>query len=357
MITLPASSIDTFLACSIMIILVLTALVGVAQFMEPYMSSLSNRDVSERYQQLSSSLLLLPGNPSGWGQSVASPTGLGLARTGSALPYELDVDKVSRLNSLNSYSLSYSELWKALGVKDVSFQIAVKPIFDVSIDLTSTSPSGNGTIYEFKVVTAESGMPVVTDLSAYFATGNFVSRVYSPTSSNGTATLDFNISNSLVGSALMIVFAQSIATPQIVSFNVYTFSVNSSTPLPNRTFTLLSPLNYVLNASLVSPSVNILAARIFTFSHNSSLTVKAQTGLSMEYFIPTMLDSSPMVMVLTGNSGATSFAEWVAYPQLPLLVGADFNQSTAGTKIISVSSFITINNALYEVVTTWGGTN
>jgi hypothetical protein len=95
---------------------------------------------------------------------------------------------------------------------------------------------------------------------------------------------------------------------------------------------------------------------VFTFNYDFSLTEKARGEQTLEYYIPRLADSSPMIMVLTGNNGSTSFAEWVSYPQLPIQIGANFNESIAGTQIVSLSNVVTINHALYEVVTTWGGT-
>jgi hypothetical protein len=100
----------------------------------------------------------------------------------------------------------------------------------------------------------------------------------------------------------------------------------------------------------------ILKAQVFTFNYNFSLVEQTRESQSAEYSIPRLLDSSPMIMVLTGYNGSSSFAEWVSYPQLPLQIGADFSQSIAGSKIVSQSHIVTINSALYEVVTKWGGT-
>jgi hypothetical protein len=99
-----------------------------------------------------------------------------------------------------------------------------------------------------------------------------------------------------------------------------------------------------------------LNAQVFTFNYNFSLTEKAQGEQTLEYYIPKLADSSPMIIMLAGNNGSTSFAEWVPYPQLPLQVGANFNGSIAGAQIVSLSHVVIINNVLYEVVTKWGGT-
>jgi hypothetical protein len=61
------------------------------------------------------------------------------------------------------------------------------------------------------------------------------------------------------------------------------------------------------------------------------------------------------VIVITGLNGSTSFAEWVAYPQVPLQIGADFDESTTGSRIVVQNHIVAINSALYEVITKWGG--
>ncbi|HKZ93608.1 MAG TPA: hypothetical protein VJ249_03370 [Candidatus Bathyarchaeia archaeon] len=353
---MPSSSVDTFLASSIMIILALSAMVGTSKLMAPYMSDLASRDDDTRFQFLASHLLLTTGTPTKWGQMKnTKPTSLGLAKASALQPYELDVDKVSRLNSENSYSLDYSDLWQAFGVKDVSFQVEIRPPFELSIESVSNSTQGTQTVYEFEVNARKSGMPVSASLSGYVAVRDFVNKTTASTSSNGAGTLMIGIPNSTNGTAVLLVFAQSTANAQVVSFSAFAFGHNVPSPLPNLTFTRLSPLDYVLNASLFYDSVEVTKAQAFTFDHNSSLTVKAQGVQTVEYVIPRLLDASTTVMVLTGFNGSTSFAEWVVYPQIPFQIGADFSGSIAGSRIAVHSRIVTINSALYEAVTRWGG--
>jgi hypothetical protein len=286
-----------------------------------------------------------------------APTSLGLAKADSSLPYELDIDKVSRLNDGNVYSLTYAELWEALGVKDVAFQIEIKPLFELSIRLVSNSTLGNETAYGFEVATKKSGMPITADLRGYLVVENFVDKVASSTSSNGVGSMSANVPNSVNGTALLLVFARSQMNSQMVSFTAYTFSHSAPSPPPNGTFTRLSPLNHVLNVSLAYSTTEILKAQVFSFGYNFSLTEKARETQTIEYFIPQLLDPSPMMIVLTGHNGSTSFAEWVSYPQLPLQTGVNFSESITGSKIVSLNHIITINSALYEAVTKWGTTN
>jgi len=340
-----------------MVILALSAIVGASKVTTPYLNGLSSRDDAERFQQLASYVLLSTGTPSNWGQSSGTfPSRLGLAKENSEQNYELDIDKVTRLNSRNIYSLIYSQIWDALGATDVAFQLEVRTLFEVSIRLASNSTRGDQTSYEFEITTKKSGMPISTELCGYVAVRNFVNKTASFTSSNGIGSFTIGIPNWISGAALFLVTARAKTNPQIVSFDIYSFGHNSQTPLPNGTFTSLSPLAYVLKASFISSGTEIMSASIFTFNYNFSLAEKAAGVQSKEYTIPCILDSSPMVMVLTGHNASTSFAEWVPYPQLPLQVGMDFSQSVAGSKIVTQSHIVTINQALYEVVTKWGGT-
>lgn len=355
---MPSSSIDTFLASSVMIVLALSGIVGTSKLMEPYLNDLANRDSTERFQYLASHLLLTTGTPANWGQLKGTrPTSLGLAKANALKPYELDIDKVTRLNSGNIYRLDYPDLWQMLGVKDVSFRIEIRTLFELSIELVSNSNQGSQTMYEFEIISTKSGVPVAANLSSYVIVKDFVNRTTTLTSSNGVGTFSLGIPNSINGTALLLVFAQSTANPQVIAFNTHAFVHHSPNPSPNSTFTRLSPLDYVLNVSLLSPSVEILCSQIFTFNYNFNLTVTVQDAQTIEYAIPHLIDRSPMILVLTGLNGSTSFAEWVTYPQVPLEVGANFSESIAGSRIAVQNHIVAIDSALYEVVTTWGGLN
>jgi hypothetical protein len=355
---MPSSSIDTFLASSVMIVLALSGMVGTAKLMEPYLNDLANRDSTERFQYLASHLLRTTGTPANWGQLKGTkPTSLGLAEANALQPYELDIDKVSRLNSDSIYRLDYSDLWQMLGVKDVSFRIEVRTLFQLSIEPVSNSIRGSQTVYEFEVVSTRSGVPVAANLSSYVTVKDFVNGTTALTSSNGVGTFSLGIPNSINGTALLLVFAQSTANSQVVAFSTSTFGHNSPNPLPNSTFTRLSPLDYVLNVSLLSPSVEISRSQIFTFNYSFNLTATVQDTQTIEYAIPRLIDRSPVVLVLTGLNGSTSYAEWVTYPHVPLEVGANFTESTAGFKIAVQNHIVTIESALYEIVTMWGSLN
>jgi hypothetical protein len=228
-------------------------------------------------------------------------------------------------------------------------------LFDLSVQLVSNSTQGNLTVYEFEVRAEKSGMPISADLRSYVVLRDFVNDTEASTSSNGASTLTMGIPNSINGTALFLAFARSTVDPQVVSYIVYAFSHNSPNPLPNGTFVDLSPVNYILNASFAHATTEVIKAQVFTFSYNFSLTELTQGTQTVEYVVPRLIDSSASVMVVTGSNGSAYFAEWVAYPQVPLQIGADFSESITGSRVEVCSQVVTIGSALYEVVTKWGG--
>lgn len=353
---MPASSVDTFLACSIMIVLVLAATANTTNLLRPSSSELPHMNDEERFQQLARHVLLAAGSPFDWGslQDVV-PESFGLSDGDSFLPYELDIDKVSRLNSENAFSLTYTQLWQSFGVKDVSFRIEVETIFDLSTNLISSAVGANETTYEFEVSATKTGLPVSAYLRGYVVVRNYVKSFVSSTSTMGTASIITTIPNSLNGTALLLTFAKEKNIPQMVSYNVYAFGHNSPIPWPNRTFSRLSPLEYVLNATFMYPSEEILKTLVFTYNYNFSLVESVNGTQTAEYSIPRLLDPSPMLLVITGLNASSSFAEWCSYPQVPLKVGTDFEASDNGVKTVSFNDIVTVNSAMYEVVTTWGG--
>jgi hypothetical protein len=154
------------------------------------------------------------------------------------------------------------------------------------------------------------------------------------------------------GTAILIAFAKAQSNNQIVAFDAYTFAHNSQEPLPNRTYTQSSPLNHILNLTFTYPHEEAPKAMVLTFNYNFSLTETNLNEQSIEYEIPRLLDSCPMVLVATGFNSSSSFVEWTSYPQLPLTLGANF-EDDAETSAVTFSHIVTINSALYEVVTRW----
>lgn len=330
-----------------MIILASSAMAITSITLNPYLNELSQKNDVERFQQLARYLLLNPGTPPNWGSTPeVVPSSFGLALANSSHPYQLDVDKVSRLNEENAYSITYPQILDAFGVLDVALRIEIKPLFDLSVDLISDSTEGNETTYTFEIMTKKSDSPISAQLSCYVISKDYVDNVASSTSSTGNGSASVTIPNSANGTALLVSFAK--VETQIVTFNVYPFNHNSSTPEPNGTFMRLNPLNYTLNASFSYPNEEILRTQVFTYNYTFEMTQITGANQTAEYRFPHLLDASPMILVITGFNGTSTFAEWVSYPQLPTEMGVDLSVLDAAAKVVSLIFIVTINSALYE---------
>jgi len=349
---MPTSSIDTFFACSLMVVLIVSAMVGTSKVVQPYVNDLSNMNGSGCLKGLAEYLLLSTGQPSDWGKMKGNiPTAFGLASE-TLQPYELDLDKVSRLNNDNVYSVSHQEILVALGTKDMSLNIKIHSLFEVSINLTSGQSEENETTYTFQISTSKSGYPLSAWLQCYAVVKTYVDNVSSSTASDGTGFVNATLPNSLNGTALLIVFAKSKSYSQMVALNVYSFGHNSETPEPNKTFLQLSPLNNVLNVSFQYPTVEVSNTYVFTCNHHFNLSQTATGNQTVEYGITRLLEASPMILVVNGKNVSTSFAEWTGYPQLPLEISADFKDLTTISKVVALTYIVSINSVLYESIIT-----
>jgi len=345
---MPAVSVDTFFACSLILTVVVASMAGVAKIIQPYVTEISDVNEQGYLRELSKYLLLSEGSPKNWGQlSNSAPNTFGLAKADASIPYELDIDKVSRLNEENSYSVTYTQLLEALGTDNVALRIEVKPLFDVSVQLVSNVTSGSETDYTFEVSTNKSGLPIAAELRCYLVARNFVANVTSTTSAEGTGSVTLSVPNSSNGTALLLVFARSAFDSRMVSFAVYAFGHLSSDPLPNRTFTELSPLNYTLYVNPTYPDENLSNAYVFTYGYHFNLTEVASNA----YSIPRLSEASPMILTVAGLNASTYFVEWVSYPQIPFKTGADFNHSESTAFVYTVA----VHQVLYKCEITCGG--
>lgn len=108
------------------------------------------------------------------------------------------------------------------------------------------------------------------------------------------------------------------------------------------TFTTLSPLNHTLYLDLVAGATAWNAA---VFSHSYSFNLTADGSY---YDIPRLLEGSPMILTLTGVNGSVRWAEWVAYPQVPLEMGADMSDDYVVSDVNLASYLVDINGGLYR---------
>jgi hypothetical protein len=347
---MPSTSMDTFFACSIMVVLISAAMVATAKLTESQLTSLSDPDLEDQFNGFAEYILLNPGSPSDWGTlRNGSPDVIGLA-SASGLPYQLDPDKVTRLNEDNAFALNYPQLVTAFGARDIVVNIEINMLLDVSIRLISTDVGGTDTTYTFQTAVTKQGAPDPSFLKGYLILDAHVDEAEVSTDSAGVAFLNCSLPNSLNGTALLLVFAEAQSHSNVQSFSSYAFGHNGADPEPDADFVRLNPLDHVLNVSKEHVSVSISNAYVFTCNYGFNLTELSASGQSVEYAIPWLVEASPLILVVNGYNASTSFAESTAYPQLPLQIGADFGDSTARGNVVSLRHVVSIGSVLYESV-------
>jgi hypothetical protein len=176
---------------------------------------------------------------------------------------------------------------------------------------------------------------------------SFSNDTTSSTSSNGQGTVEMAIPDSSNGTALLIVFARAPYDQRVTAQAVYAFGHLASEPAPNNTYLNLSPLNGTLEVDPKVSDVSLDEAYAFSYVYESDLTSTSNET----YTIPDFLDSSPQVLVVVGWSGSDFFAEWTTYPQVPLEMGANFEDA----ECFSFNYIVTIDGVFYRLNVQCGG--
>ena len=328
------ASIDLILATSAMILIVVAAVHGSSLAAEAY-TGVDDPHI-ERFHQIGRLMILSSGEPANWGVN-GTPTSFGLA---SDRAFELDIDKVTRLNPSNTFHVEYNQLWESLGIKDVSFHLSVVPLIDLNLSIVSTQSLGEETTYTVKASSTKQGFPMETELKVYIVMGDYTNQVDGVTNSSGLSTLSFNLTNSMSGEALLVGFAR--AEERIMGFYVLAFTHNGPMAPPSD-FASTSPLNYTLNVS-VEAGVSVLRGAVFSFSYSFNLI-----GGGSAYEIPRLLDPSPLILALTGLNGSSYWAAWVAYPQIPLDMGPTMPNGDNISDVVSASYIVEVKGCLYRL--------
>jgi hypothetical protein len=350
------TTMDTLLSCFIMITLTLTSMVGLFTVVHPFLQEQQSWNKTQVNQEIAEYLLLEPGSPTDWGSNLESSIiNFGLAKSGFTTPFELDIDKVTRLNSENVYNVSFWDALTALGTPDKPFRIKIEPVFDVYVNLTSKQERIFDTVYQFEVTTKKSGLPVASSLRCYAVFLDQVASNTSFTSSSGEGSVEISLPNEGNGTALFVVIAE--IDPRTVSYAVYPFTHRlNGNPNTRGAYATLSPIDYTLRVDLVSSLNRVSYGIVFTYNHWFNLAEINESQTTLYYSIPQLLDVSPMILVGTGTDGAASFAEWTVYPQIPVDFGLNITSQYDLSNFYSYSYLVTINSAIYECEVTFGGT-
>jgi hypothetical protein len=342
----PAISIDTFFACSLVVSVALLATASLAGTMQAQINGMQDLNKDAYLRNIAEHLVTSDGTPVDWGSSGVVPSGFGLSDSGSSDLYALGIDKIGRLNNQNAYALSYIQVSQAARLTNIALGVSVSQMLSITATLFATVSIGHETAYTFKISVNQASGPATAALHCYVVAQDFVSDASNTTSSAGVGYITVQIPNAASGPALLVVFARASFDDRITSYGAYSFAHLSQEPSPNHTFLELSSLNYTLSLKKNFPDITIGHGYAFSYAYQTNLTSTSATT----YAIPEFVDKSPTVRVISGINGTTSFVEWTAYPDIPLNFGSNFENSERNVFVYTVL----IKGALYQLSLSFG---
>lgn len=339
---MPSTSIDTFFACIIIVTAALIATASLASTMQTSINTTQNINKESYLKAISDHIVTNPGAPLNWGSIGVMPTDFGLAASPSTIPYELDLDKISRLNELNNYSLSYFDMMNSSRLSNIALGITVSQIMSINIAQSSNSTIGSETSFNFAILTSINSEPVSTSLHCYVIANNYLNEITNTTSDIGLGYLTIQIPSPSTDNAFFVVFARSSFDNRITSYAIYNFASSAQETTPNNEVLSLSPLNYSVSLSTNSSGLDIQSGYLFSYGYQHNI---GNVENSNQYSIPKILDNSPFIIIIYGTINETSFQQWIAYPQIPLKAGSSFENSEQNV----FNYIVTVNNVLYKL--------
>jgi hypothetical protein len=273
-------------------------------------------------QNLANHIVLSQGSPDNWG-SGGTISDFGLATNNTNGLYELDLDKVSRLNSQNEFAVSYPQIATSTRLNNIKFGVSISQMLSINVSLLANQTAQGITSFSLGVQVLQDSRPLTASLHCYLVTTTNIAAIINETSSTGEGRVFVQIPESETAKALLVVFAQGAFDDRITSCAVYSFENQTTTYAPNNIYLALSPLNYNLHVSTNHTNVNTTKAYAFSYDYTTNLT----KTLSNDYLIPAYVDNSPIVLAVQGNANSTSFIEWTTYPLIPLEFGSTFTNS------------------------------
>jgi hypothetical protein len=339
----PTTSIDGFFACTLLVTVALIVLASFAGAMQTSIQSQQGANDQSYLKTAAETLVTSVGSPANWGSSGTAPTSFGLAKT-LGQTYELDIDKITRLNSQYFDALPYDNVSKAARLYNLAFRITVTQILTITIQPTSNTTNGQATTYNYQVSTTANLEPAAAAIQCYIIQPTQISSVQASTSSSGQGTISFTLPNSDAGQVLLAVFAKANLDERLTAYQTYAFT-HISGGQPQQTLSL-SALDNQLTVNITQPETTVNHVYAISFGHQSQLS----KGSNGNYPIPSYLDKSPILLVATGSSQTEDFTAWTSYPNVPLTFGSNFANTEQNTFAYTVS----INDVLYRLTVTLG---
>jgi hypothetical protein len=320
---LPTSSIDTFFACTIIVAAALMATAFLTSTLQTNIESTQAVNKGSYLRAIADYIVTSPGNPISWGSTSGVPVVFGLAATPSSTPYELDVDKVSRLNDQSNYSLAYPDIENAAKLNNIALGIKISQIMDINIEQSNKNTVGDNVSFTFTVLTNVESKPRSANLHCYVIANNYQLDISNVTSEIGIGSITFEMPNASSDNALLIVFARASFDDRITSYAIYDLKNSAQESIPDNRILSLSPLNYTISYTTSSMDLTLQRGYILSWAYKQNLASMQNSVFS----IPKIIDNSPFIAVICGLENGTYFQQWTVYPQIPLNAGSSFRDS------------------------------
>ena len=337
---MPSNSFDTFFACTIIVAAALIATAFLGSTLQARITSTQDVNKDSYLKAIADHLVTNPGTPVDWGIGTSFPQDFGLAQSQFSVPYELDMDKVSRLNSQNLATFNYTTLLNATKLNNIALGIEVEQILSISVDQIENHTVGSDNWFTFQVTTSINSKQTDTSLHLYVAANNYLSNS-TTVASNGYAEITFQVPSASIDHALMVLFARDSLDERITAYIIYNFATGTQQLTPNNTSVTLSVNDYVLTCSLKSAGVTVQNGYVLSYAFKSDLTSLSET----QFTVPEIIEKSPLVIVAYGDDDGAYFQKWTAYPQIPLTTGSTFEWSEQNI----FSYLVTVNGVLYRL--------
>lgn len=337
---MPSTAFDTFFACTIIVMAVLIATAFLAVTMQARISGSDDTNKDSYLKAIADRIVTYPGSPTSWGTGSAVPADFGLAQYPSTGAYQLDIDKLGRLNRQNTNVLSYVELLNSAKLNNMSLGISLKQVMDLSVQQLSAYEVTGITYTELSVATSINLKPTSAELNCYVLADGYFYNASVAIPSSGSYALTVPVPTAVAAGAYVVAFARSIFDQRITSYAVYSIADGAQETAPASTGLSLSPQNYRLSFT-EPPEVNVQNVYALTYSYNNNSTVFQGSSCAISQTV----DSSPIVLVACGQNGSSYLQEWTSYPQVPLDSGSTFTNSERNI----FGYLVTVEGVLYRV--------
>ena len=206
---MPSASIDTFFACTIIVAIALIGTAFLTTTMQTSINGTQDINKDSYLQAIADHIVTSPGAPVNWGISGGVPEDFGLASASSTNPYQLDIDKITRLNSLNNYSLSYFDIATAASLNNIALGISISQVMSISIEQSGNFTVGSDESFTFTILTSIDSEPTSASINCYVAAENYLSDVTNSTSGIGVGYVTLQIPTAAAGNAMLSRFCES----------------------------------------------------------------------------------------------------------------------------------------------------